>query len=101
MFLYSVTMFASLMSYGTSHFLTSRDNGSHAAQRSMMFPLQHFMNSAGKMSFPGALPGERKSRALFYSSRVGSLSRSSNSGRHLMAFRASSVARFSLEHNSE
>ena len=47
------------------------------------------------VSFPGALPEERQSRAfLFNSPRVGSLS--SSSGRHLIAFRASSVTTFSL-----
>ena len=54
------------------------------------------------VSFPGALLEERESRAfLFNSPRVGSLSSSSNTGRHLIAFRASSVTTFSLGYNSE
>ena len=48
------------------------------------------------VSFPGALPEERESRAWFNSPKVGSLSSSSNSARHLIAFRASSVTTFSL-----
>lgn len=53
------------------------------------------------VSFPGALPEERESRALFNSPKVGSLSSSSNSGMHLIAFRASSVTTFSLGYNSD
>ena len=53
------------------------------------------------VSFPGALPEERESRAVFNSPKVGSLSSSSNSGRHLIAFRASSVTTFSLGYNSD
>ena len=62
----------------------------------MSVSLQYFSTSAGIPSFPGALPEARESRALLSSSMVGSLSSSSRSVQHSMAFRASSVTTFSL-----
>ena len=66
----------------------------------MSVSLQHFSTSAGVPSFLGALPEARESRASLSSSVVGSLSSSSSSGRHSMAFGASSVSTFYLAYSS-
>ena len=67
----------------------------------VMISLQHFSTSTGMLSFRGALPEARESKAAFISAKVGSLSNSSKTGRHSMLFDASSVTTFSLEYSSE
>ena len=66
----------------------------------MSVSLQHFSTSAGIPSFPGTLPEARESRVLLSLSMVGSLSSSSSSDRHSMAFRALSVTTFSVAYSS-
>ena len=77
-------MLASLMSCGTSSSPQQRQRIS--CNSVMSVSLQHFSTSAGIPSFPGALPEARESRTSLSSSVVGSLSSSSSSGRHSMAF---------------
>ena len=59
--------------------------------------LQHFRTSAGIQSFPGTFREASEFRALLSSSRVGSLSISSNIGKHSVASSASLANTFSLE----
>ena len=98
LFLYSVTMLASLMSCGTLPSLQQRQRIS--CNSAISDSLQHFSTSAGIPSFPGALPEAREFRTSLTTSMVGSLSSSSSSGRHSMALRASSVTTFSLAYSS-
>lgn len=59
----------------------------------MMSSLKHFRTSVGMPSFPQAI----EFRASLSSSRVGSLSVYSNTGKHSLAFSASLATTFSLE----
>ena len=76
---------------------TEADNFMQLGDECLFATLRYF---SGNTVFPGALPEARESRASLSSPMVGTLSSYFSSGRHSIAFRASSVTKFPLAYSS-